>query len=127
MCYTCCSRVTHLAWCAQAQATPHLRHVVELSETGNDSSGRVHSFRKPGIGIAISGSSLVNCQSMSHARPHQEEVPQVAETSQEAGTGHTHHITDVGVPCNVAVEQNANVFDALAVLNGSVTDPHADW
>ena len=108
--------------------------MVKLSETGNDADGKIHHFHQPGM--VGSGAVPVNRQTVSHARHHQdlydchhdvlrEVVPQVAETDQEADT-HTHHVTDVGVPCKMAVEQNAEVFDTLALLNGPATDLHAD-
>ena len=53
-----------------------------------------------------------------------EEVPQVAETYQEANTL-THDVTDVGVPGKVSVKEH-KVSDTLALLNGPATDPHAD-
>ena len=54
-----------------------------------------------------------------------EEVPQVAETDQEANTA-THDVTDVGVPGEVTVEQDAQVLHAAALLYSLATDPHAD-
>ena len=49
----------------------------------------------------------------------------MAETYQEANTL-TYDVTDVSVPAEVAIKQHAEVFCALALLNGLATDPHAD-
>ncbi|KAF0286854.1 hypothetical protein FJT64_014673 [Amphibalanus amphitrite] len=54
-----------------------------------------------------------------------EEIPQVAETDQEANAP-TDHVTDVRVPGEMTVEKHAKVFHSLALLDGLPTDPYAD-
>ena len=54
-----------------------------------------------------------------------EEAPQVVETDQEADT-FAHHVTDVGIPGKVAVEQDTQVTNAAALPYCLATDPHAD-
>ena len=49
----------------------------------------------------------------------------MAETNQEADTL-SHHVTDVGVPSEVTVKQDTQVFNTVALLDGAATDPHAD-
>ena len=97
---------------------PRARHVIELSESDNNSGSEVHNSHESSI--VCSGTASINRQTISHARDHQalhncqhhvlrEEASQVAETNQEADTS-PNHVTDVGVPGKVAVKQHTQVL-----------------
>ena len=50
----------------QTQVRPHLRHMVELSEAGGDSSSEVYNFHQPGV---VSGGAVsVDRQAVSYTR-----------------------------------------------------------
>ena len=63
-----------------------------------------------------------------HQRQHDalpEEASQLAETDQEADAL-AFYVTDVFVPAEVTIEQDAQVFNTPALLYSLATDPHAD-
>ena len=88
--------------------------MVILFKTGDNSRRKVNNFQQSGI--ICSRTATVNSDTIPHARDNQtmyngqhnmlrEEAPQVAETDQQADT-YAHHVTDMGVPDKVTVEEN---------------------
>ena len=45
----CHPRVIDLTWGTQTQVTPRARHMVKLSETGDDTGRKIYDFHQPGL------------------------------------------------------------------------------